>query len=123
MENDSLTERIIGIGFDVHNELGNGFVEKVYENALRIALEQEGFKVAQQTPIQVHFRGIVVGEFFADLLVNNSIILELKAVKTLLPEHQAQLINYLKATRTSKGLLINFASSRLQVKRGSFNID
>ncbi|MGY8694059.1 MAG: GxxExxY protein [Verrucomicrobiia bacterium] len=120
MENDSITERIIRICFDVHNELGNGYVEKIYENSLRVALEQDGFNVAQQTPIEVQFRGIVVGEFFADLLVDNSIILELKAMKGLLPEHQAQLINYLKATKMSKGLLINFGVSKLQIKRGFF---
>ncbi len=120
MENDSITEKIIGVCFDVQNELGTGFVEKVYENALRVALESEGFKLDQQIAVKVHFREVIVGEFVADLIVDNSIVIELKAVKQLLPEHQAQLINYLKATKIERGLLVNFASSRLEVKRGEF---
>ena len=122
MENDSVTERIIGICFDVHNELGNGYVEKVYENALRIALEEEGFSVEQQVPIAVRFRNVVVGEFTADLLIEDAIVLELKAVKRLLPEHQAQLINYLKGTGKERGLLLNFGSTRLEIKRGTYAI-
>ena len=119
MENDSITERIIGICFEVHNELGNGYVEKVYENALRVALEEEGFQVKQQVSMAVWFRGVAVGEFFADLLVDNSIVIELKAVKRLQPEHQAQLINYLKTSGMTRGLLLNFGTTRLEVKRGT----
>ena len=122
MENDSLTEKIIGVCFDVHNELGPGFVEKVYENALRVALNQEGFDVDQQHLVEVRFRNVVVGEYFADLVINDTVIIELKAVKSLLPEHQAQLINYLKASRMSKGPLANFATSRLQLKRCALSI-
>lgn len=118
MENDSLTQKIIGVCFAVHNELGAGFIEKVYENALRIALEQEGLIVRQQKPIIVHFRGQVVGEYLADLIVNDCVLIELKAVKRLSPEHQSQLINYLKATDIETGLLINFATPRIEVKRG-----
>lgn len=117
MENDTLTEKIIGICFNVHNELGAGFVEKVYENALRIALKQAGFEVQQQVPVEVSFRGIVVGEFYADLVIDHSLIMELKATKKLLPEHQAQLINYLRASKIDKGLLVNFAATRLELKR------
>lgn len=118
MENDSLTQKIIGVCFAVHNELGAGFIEKVYENALRIALEQEGLIVRQQKPIIVHFRGQVVGEYLADLIVNDCVLIELKAVKRLSPEHQSQLINYLKATDIETGLLINFATPRIEVKHG-----
>lgn len=118
MENDSLTQKIIGLRFEVHNELGAGFIEKVYENALRIAFEQEGLNVRHQEPILVHFRGQVVGEYIADLIVNGSVLIELKAVKRHLPEHQSQLINYLKATDIEIGLLINFATPRLDVRRG-----
>ncbi|MEC7906816.1 MAG: GxxExxY protein [Verrucomicrobiota bacterium] len=118
MENDSLTQKVIGVCFEVHNELGAGFNEKVNENALRIAFEQEGLNVRQQEPILVHFRGQVVGEYLADLIVNGSVLIELKAVKRLLPEHQSQLINYLKATDIEIGLLINFATPRFDVKRG-----
>ena len=89
MENDSLTERIIGICFDAHNELGAGFIEKVYENSLRLALEQVGLNVSQQELILVYFRDQVVGEYMADLIVNGSVLIELKTVKQLLPEHQA----------------------------------
>lgn len=117
MEKDSLTEKIIGVCFDVHNELGVGFVEKVYENALRVALQEAGFHVEQQVAIVVRFRDVEVGEYFADLFVNGSVIIELKAVKRLQPEHQAQVINYLKASRIKKGLLVNFAASRLELKR------
>ncbi len=122
MENDSLTEKIIGVCFEVHNELGNGFVEKVYENALRVALCQAGFRVDQQVSVDVQFRGVTVGEHYADLIVNESIVIELKAVRRLQPEHQAQLINYLKATGISRGLLVNFATTRLEVKRGDLSI-
>ncbi|MBK1880164.1 GxxExxY protein [Pelagicoccus mobilis] len=117
MENDSLTQLVIGICFDVHNELRTGYAEKVYENSLCIALREEGFDVEQQHPIEIMFRGHVVGEYFADLIVNGELVLELKAVKALLPEHRAQLINYLRGTNTRRGLLLNFAPPRLEVQR------
>ena len=104
--------------FEVHNKLGAGFIEKVYENALRIAFEQEGLNVRQQEPILVHFRGQAVGEYLADLIVNGSVLIDLKAVKRFLPQHQSQLINYLVATDIEIGLLINFATPRLDAKRG-----
>ena len=117
METSELTDRILKACYQVHNELGIGFSEKVYERALKIALVELGLKAECQVPIEVRFRGQVVGEFFADVLVENSVIVELKAVKSLLPEHQAQLINYLKATNLETGLLINFAIKGLEIKR------
>lgn len=103
-----LTEQVIGTFFEVYNELGYGFVESVYENALAIALRAAGLTVKQQVAIDVAFRGQSVGEFRADLLVEDRLILELKAVTAILPIHETQLVNYLKATRMPVGLVLNF---------------
>jgi GxxExxY protein len=117
LEYGDLSGKVIGAAFEVINELGAGFLETVYEKALWIALQQSGLKVERQCPIQVNFRGSVVGDFYADLLVEDRILVELKAVKALAPEHQAQVINYLKATGISVGLLINFGTPRLEYRR------
>lgn len=103
-----LTKEIIGTFYDVYNMLGYGFLEKVYENALAIELGIRGFQVEQQKPIAIHFRNQIIGEYFADILVNGLIILELKATRALVKEHEAQLLNYLKATPYEVGLLLNF---------------
>jgi GxxExxY protein len=116
MEVNALTERIIGCAYRVHNELGPGFLEKVYENALRIELTEAGLGVAQQHPVPVRYRGQLVGDFFADLMVEGRVIVELKAVQNLTKEHEVQLVNYLTATGIDDGLLINFGSS-VEVKR------
>jgi GxxExxY protein len=116
MENARLTETIIGCAFKVHNTLGYGFLEKVYENAMRIELVKQGLKVRQQEPILVHYDGQVVGEFYADLWVEDRVIVELKAVRSLSKAHEVQLVNYLTATGIDTGLLINFGPS-VQVKR------
>ena len=113
----SLTRSIIGCAFDVINELGHGFLESVYENALILALEDAGLTVESQKAIDVRFRGRTVGNFYADLMVEDKVIVELKAVSTLTPEHNAQVINYLNATGIRVGLLINFGNQRLQYKR------
>ena len=113
---DPVTEKIIGCAFEVHNELGAGFLEKVYENSLRIRLVEAGFDVRQQFPIPVQFHGQVVGEYFADLLVNGSLLIEIKAVTQIIKEHEIQLVNYLTATGFDVGLLINFGDS-VTVKR------
>ncbi len=117
----SITEAIIGCAFEVINELGVGFLESVYEKSLAIALQEKGLKVLCQHPIQVHFRDRVVGDFYADIFVEHKVIVELKAVKAIAPEHQAQIINYLKATGIEVGLLINFGSPRLEYKRFTRN--
>ena len=114
---DKITETIIGCAFEVINELGTGFVESVYHNALCMTLKKKGLNVLAEHPINVYFRGERVGEFFADLFVEGCVIVELKAVKALAPEHQAQLINYLKATGIEVGLLINFGNPKLEFKR------
>jgi GxxExxY protein len=103
-----LTEKIIKIFYQVYNELGFGFLESVYENALAIALIEAGVKVRQQVPIPVYFRGHQVGDFRCDLLVEDKVILEIKAVKAITPEHHAQALNYLRATEVEVALILNF---------------
>ena len=115
VNDDQLTEKIIACAFKVHNALGAGFSEKVYENAMRIELLRQSVDVHQQVPIKVYYEGEVVGEYYADLWVSR-IIVELKAVQNLLKEHEMQLVNYLTATKTHTGLLINFGPS-VEVRR------
>ncbi len=112
-----LTRSIIGCAFEVINELGSGFLESVYEKAMMVALSDVGVSFEAQKPIGVSFRGKPVGDFYADILVEDKVIVELKAVKALAPEHEAQVINYLNATGVEVGLLINFGSPRLEFKR------
>jgi len=113
----ALTEKIIQSAFSVHNVLGSGFLEKVYENAMVVELSKAGLNVAQQAAMQVTYNDTVVGEYFADLIVENKIILELKAISHILPVHEVQLVNYLKATGVEVGLLINFAKERVEIRR------
>ena len=103
-----LTGNIINAFYQVYNTLGYGFLEKVYENALTHELRKRGFKVTQQTPVTVFYDGVVVGEYFADLFVNDSVILELKAADAIAKNHESQLINYLKASNIDVGLVLNF---------------
>ena len=116
MKDESLTEAIIGCAFRIHSVLGPGFLEKVYENALRIELLQQGLEVKQQEPIDVYYDSQVVGSFYADLWVENRVIVEVKAVRTLSEAHEVQLVNYLTATGVDTGLLLNFGSSSVQIK-------
>ncbi|MDR3676239.1 MAG: GxxExxY protein [Acidobacteriota bacterium] len=111
-----LTEKIIGVFYDVYNELGHGFLESVYEEAMAIALGQAGLHVERQMSLKVTFRGEVVGDFRADVIVERAVILELKAASGIDPAHEAQLLNYLRATEIELGLLLNFRS-RPQFKR------
>lgn len=103
-----ITELIIKAFYCVYNKLGYGFLEKVYENGMMIELKRLGLKVERQKPIKVFYDEFEIGEYFADLVVNDSVIVELKAVENLLPEHEAQLVNYLKATNIEVGMLLNF---------------
>ena len=114
---EELTSLILKAAFEVSNELGSGFLESVYQDAIGIALSDKGLSYTAQRPLAVFFRGKVVGNYIADLVVENKIIVELKAVSTLLPEHQAQVINYLKATEYEVGLLLNFGRPKLEYKR------
>lgn len=116
MTDEEIRHKIIGCAFKVHNTLKAGFLEKVYENALRIELERVGFHVKQQATVEVYYEGECVGEFFADLLVQDRILIELKAVSRLLLEHDVQTVNYLNATGIESGLLINFCKS-VEVRR------
>lgn len=114
---DLITESIIGCCFTVINTLGSGFLEKVYENALGHEIRKSGMKADQQHPVKVMYDGIVVGDYVADILVNDQIIVELKAIKALDNIHRAQCMNYLKATGYTVCLLVNFGNQRLEVKR------
>ena len=104
----AVTDMIIGVYYKVYNFLGYGFLEKVYENAMVMDLIERGFQVTQQQSVNVYYKGRVVGDYFADVIVNDKIILELKASEALRQEHVAQLTNYLKATQMELGLLLNF---------------
>ena len=114
---DEVTDQIIGCAFKVSNTLGCGLLEKVYENALAIELRRAGLKVRQQAPITIRYEGEVVGEYCTDLLVEDSVIVELKAVKALDEVHMAQCLNYLRATGLKICLLLSFGKTKVQVKR------
>ena len=116
IRSNALSERIIGCAFRVLNTLGAGFLEKVYENALAHEMREAGLSVAQQKGIAVYYNGIIVGEYVADLLVEESVVVELSK-KTLDPAHTAQCINYLKATGLHLCLLLNFGRPRLEIHR------
>jgi len=116
-EMNELTEKVIGCAFAVSNALGCGFLEKVYENALAHELRKAGLKVEQQHGITVHYDGVAVGEYAADLLVDGALLVELKAVKDLDDIHLAQCLNYLKATNLPLCLLMNFGKPKLEVRR------
>ncbi len=107
MIKEEVTDRIIKAFYEVYNTLGHGFLEKVYENALAAELRNAGFSVETQKPINVQYKGTLVGEYFADICIDSSIIIELKSCETLNSAHETQLINYLKATDVEVGLLLN----------------
>jgi len=115
-----LTSKIINCFYTVYNTLGYGFLEKVYENSLMIELLNNGLQVEKQKPIKVYYDNQLVGEYFADLVVNDQIIIELKASESLCEEHEYQLINYLKATNFELGLLLNFGK-KPEIRRKIFS--
>ena len=112
-----LTYKIRGAVFEVSRQLGSGFLEKVYEKALMIELEYNGLVCENQFPIAVKYKSQSIGDYFADIIVENKIILEIKAQENIRPEHKAQLLNYLKATEMKIGLLINFTHPKAQIER------
>ena len=120
MECNDLTYEINGAVFEVNRVLGAGFLEKVYENALVKELSARGLKTQQQIPINVDYKGFSVGEYFADIVVEDTIIIELKAIDSLKKVHEAQLLNYLKATGTKIGFLVNFTYPKAEIKRFVF---
>jgi GxxExxY protein len=115
-----LTEKIINIFYRVYNTLGYGFLEKVYENAMMIEFEKAGIQAVPQSPIRVLYDEKVVGEYYTDILVDDKVIVEIKAARVLAPENEAQLLNYLKASNMEVGLLLNFGP-RPQIKRKVFD--
>ena len=117
MEFEDITEKIIGCAYKVYNTMGYGFLESVYEKCLLIELRKAGLKSEYQKPIIVNYEGEVVGNFIADIFVEESIILELKSVKNIAKAHEVQLVNYLVATETNVGLLINFGEDKVEIKR------
>jgi GxxExxY protein len=110
-------EKIIGCAYRVYNKMGFGFLESVYEKCLLLELTKAGLRTESQQPITVRYDGEVVGEFVADLIVENDIIIELKSVRMISKIHEAQLVNYLVATGKPVGLLLNFAEEKVEVKR------
>jgi len=116
MIEEELTGKIIACAYEVHKKLGSGFLEKVYENAMVIELKKQSLNIEQQASIKVWYDGQVVGDYSADLFVEEKVVVELKAVQNLIKEHEVQLVNYLTATGINIGLLINFGSS-VQVRR------
>jgi GxxExxY protein len=114
---NEITERVIKCAYRVSNKLGCGFLEKVYENAMFVDLTLEGLKAEQQRVVQIHYRDALVGEYLADLVVEDLVLVELKAVRALDEIHVAQCLNYLKATGLHIALLINFAKPKVEIKR------
>ncbi len=117
MKYQALTKEIIGAAYEVHNTLGAGFFEVVYQRALLLELNLRGIKAEQEVPIAVFYKNQNIGSYRADILVNDEIVIELKAVVNLKAEHEVQLVNYLQATQKEIGLLINFGTSSVEVKR------
>ena len=119
MEDEDLTRIIIGCAMSVHGALGPGFLESVYQNALAHELSKAGLEVHRERRIQVRYDGAVVGDFFADMMIQNSVLVENKAVQALNKAHEVQLVNYLVATQIETGLLLNFGAQSLQFRRKS----
>jgi GxxExxY protein len=112
-----VTETIIGCAYRVYNKMGFGFVESVYEKCLLIELRNAGLNTESQKPITVYYESEIVGEFLADIIVNDAIILELKSVRRIIKAHEVQLVNYLVATRKPVGLILNFGEKKVEIKR------
>ncbi|HEX4663405.1 MAG TPA: GxxExxY protein [Terriglobales bacterium] len=116
MKHELLTEKVIGMFYTVYNDLGHGFLESIYQKAFTVVLREQALNFQAQVPIQVFYRGVDLGEFFADLVVESTVLVELKAVAVLDRSHEKQVLNYLKATNLEVGLLMNFGP-RPQVRR------
>jgi GxxExxY protein len=123
MEFEEITEKIIGAAYRVYNEMGFGYLESVYEKCLELEFRKAAISVQFQTPIAVHYRGQIVGEFSADIIVEDTVIVELKSVKRIVRAHEIQLVNYLTATGKPVGLIINFAPTKVEIKRKVRTLD
>jgi len=117
MEHKELTEKIIGCAYRVYNRMGFGFLESVYEKCMLIELRKAELDAESQNPIRVYYDNEIVGEFVADIIVNNRIILELKSVRRIVKAHEVQLVNYLVATGKPVGLILNFGERKVEIKR------
>jgi GxxExxY protein len=117
MLHKELSETAIGCAYTVYNKMGFGYEESVYENCMMIELSKAGLKAERQVPINVYYDEHLVGHFKADILLEDALIIELKSVRTLASAHEAQLVNYLVATRKDVGLLINFAETKVEIRR------
>ena len=117
MEYEKVTETIIGCAYRVYNKMGFGFLESVYEKCLLIELRKAGLDTETQKPITVYYEGEVVGEFVADIMVNDAVIIELKSVRRIIKAHEVQLVNYLVATGKPVGLILNFGERKVEIKR------
>ncbi len=117
MEYKEVTEIIIGCAYRVYNKMGFGFLESVYEKCLLIELRKAGLDTESQKPITVYYNGEIVGEFVADIIVNDAVILELKSVRRIIKAHEVQMVNYLVATGKSVGLILNFGERKVEIKR------
>jgi len=122
MEINEITYTINGAVFEVNRVLGSGFLEKVYENALLVEIKKRGLDAENQVPVQVFYKDNVVGEYIADILVENKVIVELKTVEKIDKMHEAQLLNYLKATGLKVGLIVNFKHPKAEIKRMVLNL-
>ena len=122
MKHKEITGKIIECAYKVYNTLGFGFLERIYQNALLIEFKKAGLNAKKEVPIKVFYEEKIVGDYIADIIVDDRVILELKSVKELHPAHEAQLTNYLKATGIEVGLLINFGSERVDIKRKVFTV-
>lgn len=120
MLNEEITGKIINAFYEVYNVMGYGFLERVYENSIMIELEEMGMKVEKQKAIKVYFKKRVVGDYFADILAEEKVIIELKTVSKILPKHERQLLNYLKATDIEVGLILNFGPEEPKIIRKIF---
>lgn len=116
-EMNDLIQKVIGASYKVYNTLGAGFLEKIYEKALQIELEKEGLSVKRQFPIPVYYEDEKIGDYYADLFVEERLLVELKSVESICLPHEKQLVNYLAATNIDHGLLINFGMEKVQIKR------
>ena len=117
MYEEELTYAIRGCVFDVYRHLGAGFLENVYEKALLTELDSKGIMAESQKPVDVHYKGVIIGKYIADIIVEQKVLIEIKAVNAIHPGHKAQILNYLKATKIKVGLLINFTHPRAEIKR------
>ena len=123
MEHRDLTEKIIGCAYSVYNKMGFGFLESVYEKCMLIELRKAGLKAESQKHLTVCYENEIVGEFIADIIVNDTVILELKSAKQIIKAHEVQLVNYLVATGKPVGLILNFSENKVEVKRKIKDLD